>query len=623
MLRSLLALTSAFALGGATQAAEGSFEFDRTVLPITQEPFKGTIGTSIATSVPHRPEPVRAPEGAPNILVVMTDDVGFGTPSAFGGPVPTPNLDRLSADGFRFNRFHTTAVCSPTRAALLTGRNAHNAGTGELSDSGIPFPGYRGVIPRETATIARVLRDNGYNTAMFGKHHNLPGELQSAAGPFDSWPTGLGFEYFYGFLGGDVSQWEPRLYRHTSLANDAEWTGRHLDWRLASDAIRWVHNQKAAAPEKPFFMYYAPGTLHAPHHAPPEMIARFRGRFDKGWDVQREETHRRQLAAGIIPRGTALTPRPTAIPAWSSLSAQEKAYQAKLMEVAAATLAYQDEQFGRILAELERMGELDRTLVVFIEGDNGASGEATTVGTTNELGALLNGVVDTPASMSREIDRMGGPETYQNYSLGWAWAMNAPFKWAKQFPNFLGGTRNGMIMRWPAGTQARPGIRSQFSHVIDVAPTLLAAARLPAPQRVDGIQQKPLDGINLLRSVEGAPEIPRTQYFEMAGARAIYKNGWLANTTARRMPWQFTLPPEVAAEPQGWELYDLSKDFSQSRDLAVHYPSKLTELQRAFEEEAAQQRISDRRAFRQSSLGSGPKRPTRRSGRARVLERRR
>jgi arylsulfatase len=426
---------------------------------------------------------------------------------------------------------------------------------------------------------------------MFGKHHNLPGELQSAAGPFDSWPTGLGFEYFYGFLGGDVSQWEPRLYRHTSLANDAEWTGRHLDWRLASDAIRWVHNQKAAAPEKPFFMYYAPGTLHAPHHAPPEMIARFRGRFDKGWDVQREETHRRQLAAGIIPRGTALTPRPTAIPAWSSLSAQEKAYQAKLMEVAAATLAYQDEQFGRILAELERMGELDRTLVVFIEGDNGASGEATTVGTTNELGALLNGVVDTPASMSREIDRMGGPETYQNYSLGWAWAMNAPFKWAKQFPNFLGGTRNGMIMRWPAGTQARPGIRSQFSHVIDVAPTLLAAARLPAPQRVDGIQQKPLDGINLLRSVEGAPEIPRTQYFEMAGARAIYKNGWLANTTARRMPWQFTLPPEVAAEPQGWELYDLSKDFSQSRDLAVHYPSKLTELQRAFEEEARRNNV--------------------------------
>lgn len=413
-------------LGGASAAAQTA----RTNLPIPRGPFAGTIAETVEQSKPAFPPRARAPAGAPNILLLMSDDVGFGIASAFGGPVPTPNLERVAAAGQRYNRFHTTGICSPTRAALLTGRNHHNAGTGMLTNSPSGFPSYEGRIPPETATIAQMLRLNGYSTAMFGKHHNItPGE-GTPAGPFDSWPTGLGFEYFYGFLDGDVDQWSPVLYRGTNRLPDrpVDAPAELVDKRLADDAIAWIHNQKAADPDKPFFLYYAPGSLHAPHQALPEYIARFRGKFDQGWDKVREQTYARQLAAGIIPSGTKLTPRPDGIPAWDTLTAQQRAFAARSMEVAAAMLTYQDEQVGRVLAELERMGVLDTTLVALIQGDNGASGEGGPRGTLNELGHLANGINEDDAYLASTLDKQGGPDTYQLYPVGWAWAMNTPLR---------------------------------------------------------------------------------------------------------------------------------------------------------------------------------------------------
>lgn len=581
----------AWALTAATMAIAGAAhgQVDRTVLPIPAAPFDGTIAENVLDARGMAQPPIRAPQGAPNVFVMMSDDVGFAMSSAFGGPVPTPNLDRLAAQGQRYNRFHTTGICSPSRAALLTGRNHHGAGVGWLSDVPSPFPGYGGRILPETATIAEVLRHNGYSTAMFGKHHNLPANERSEAGPFGGWPTGLGFDYFYGFVSGDSDQYAPILYRGIQRVDrdgDSEGDGRLLDGRLADDAIRWIHNQKAAAPDRPFLVYMAPGSTHAPHQAPAEYIARFKGKFDAGWDIQRERTWRRQLAMGIIPKGTKLTPRPEDIPAWDSLTAGQKAFAARTMEVAAAQLAYQDAQIGRVLAELQRMGELENTLVALVIGDNGASAEAGPRGTINELRSMGRHD-ESEAWMEANIDRLGGPMTYESYPAGWSWAMNTPLRWTKQYASFLGGIRNGMILSWQ-GHVVHPGaVCDQFAHLVDIVPTVLEAAHLPMPATVDGVHQKPLDGESLLPSLaacDGAK--PRTQYFEIGGKVGLYHDGWFLSGDDGRKAWE-NLPPGGARPPMQWSLYDLTRDFSQSTDLSAKEPARLQAMMALWKQEAA------------------------------------
>lgn len=559
-------------------------EAPRSVLPVPPAPFDGTIGEGIPQSKPGSARPVRAPQGAPNVLVVMSDDVGFAMASTFGGPVPTPNMDRLAAQGQRYNRFHTTGVCSPSRAALLTGRNHHNAGVGYLSDLPVGFPGYGGRILPDTASIAQVLRLNGYNTAMFGKHHNMPATDRSEAGPFDAWPTGLGFEYYFGFVNGDSDQYTPILYRGTNRVDPREGQGKMLDRRLADDVIRYVHNQNAAAPNKPFFVYWAPGSTHAPHQAPADYIARFKGRFDQGWDKLREESYKHQLAAGVIPKGTKLTVRPPEIPAWDSLNASQKAFAARTMEVAAAQLAYQDEQIGRVLAELDRMGLSANTLVSVIQGDNGASGEAGPPGTINELRSIQTHD-ENEAWMLANTDKLGGPDVYENYPVGWAWAMNTPLRWTKQMASMLGGVRNGMVLSWPGHVAHQGAICGQFSHLIDIVPTVLDAAGLPAPDMVYGVKQKPMDGQSLIPSLSACDgSKPRTQYFEIGGKMSLYHDGWFLSGDDGRPAWEMTAGK--AERKVVWTLYNLDKDFSQSTDLSQKEPEKLKEMMGLWQQEA-------------------------------------
>lgn len=574
------------ALLGTTSALAQSA---RSVLPVPAPAFNGMIGESISQSRPGTPSPVRAPQGAPNILVLMSDDVGFAMASTFGGPVPTPNMDRLAAQGQRYNRFHTTGVCSPSRAALLTGRNHHNAGVGYLSDLPVGYPGYGGRILPETATMAQVLRLNGYNTAMFGKHHNMPASDRSEAGPFDAWPTGLGFEYFFGFVNGDSDQYSPILYRGTNRVDPREGQGQMLDQRLADDIVRYVHNQNAAAPGKPFMVYWAPGSTHAPHQAPPEYIARFKGQFDQGWDKQREATFKRQLASGIVPKGTKLTSRPAEIPAWDSLTPQQKAFAARTMEVAAAQMAFQDEQIGRVLAELDRMGLASNTLVSIIQGDNGASGEAGPPGTINELRSIQTHD-ENEAWMLANTDKLGGPDVYENYPVGWAWAMNTPLRWTKQMASMLGGVRNGMVLSWP-GHVAHPGsVCSQFSHLVDIAPTVLEAAKLPAPDRVYGVKQKALDGQSMVGSLSACDDAkPRTQYFEIGGKMGLYHDGWFLSGDDGRPAWEMTEGKE--ARKVVWTLYNLDKDFSQSTDLSTKEPEMLKEMLALWQQEATSNNV--------------------------------
>jgi arylsulfatase len=580
MMRSVLRATVATA--ALLAATPGLAEASRTTLPVPPAPFNGVIGATVAQSQPSTTplaSPVQAPAGAPNIVVFMGDDVGFSMSSTFGGPAPTPNMDRLAAMGQRYNRFNTTALCSPSRAALLTGRNHHRVGVGYLTDMPSEYPGYDVHFPASAATIATTLKLNGYNTAMFGKDHNTPHAEESAAGPFNMWPTGIGFEYFFGFVAGDIDQWEPTLYRDTNLVPEQDGPPELLDHRLASDAITWIHNQKAAAPDKPFFIYYAPGSTHAPHQAPPDWIARFKGKFDQGWDKMREETYRRQLAMGIIPPGTKLTPRPAEIPAWDSLSPTQKAFAARAMEVAAAQLAYQDAQFGRVLDELQRMGELDRTLVIVVQGDNGASAEEGPRGSINEMGFISNHIQESDAWLAANVDKLGGPQTYESYPAGWAWAMDAPFRWTKQYADMLGGIRNGMIMAWPGHAAHPGGVCAEFGHLVDVAPTLLDAAHIPAPQSVYGVRQIPYDGQSLLPSLTRCqPDKPRTQYFEMTGKIGLYKNGWFLSSEDGRTPWEATPPPGFDPAKPTWTLYDLRTDFSQSTDVAAQHPDRLKDM---------------------------------------------
>ena len=569
-----------------------------TVLPAPQEPFKGTIARTADQSTPDFPKQSKAPKGAPNIVLILTDDVGFSAASTFGGLIPTPNLDRLAASGLRYNRFHTTAMCSSTRASLLTGRNSHAVSTGTVLDMTTGFPGYWSMIPKSAATVAEILRLSGYNTAFFGKHHNVPAWQKSAAGPFDLWPTGLGFEYFYGFLGGDTDQWTPSLYRGTTPVDPPNHLpGSHehdpsyiLDRDLADDVIHWMHTQKAAGPEKPFFVYYAPGSAHAPHQAPKDWIAKFRGQFDGGWDKMREDAFARQKAMGIIPDTTDLTPRSEAIPAWDSLSADQRKVFARMMEVYAGMLAYQDAQIGRVLDEIERMGQSDNTLVMFVEGDNGASPEGGNEGSLNEIGAMAGGVEESIGWKLEMLDELGGPNTHGHFPIGWAWALDTPFQWMKTFASHLGGTRNGMVLSWPARVKDQGALRTQFHHVVDVMPTILEAAGIPLPEEVNGITQQRVDGVSMVYSFDDAKaaEHRHTQYFEMLGSLGIYHNGWMASTTPNHFPGRLRAKSNYT---YNWELYDLEKDFSQAHDLAKSEPAKLKEMEELFWKEAARNNV--------------------------------
>lgn len=590
----LLGTASSLLSGGGGRAAAPpppAAPPSRLVLPIPPRPFAGRIAPIAGASTPDPSygEPARAPAGAPNVLLIMTDDVGFGASSTFGGPIPTPTLDRLAQAGLRYNEFHTTAMCSPSRAALLTGRNHHKVGFGILSEMATGFPGYDGRLPKSAATIARVLKGNGYSTAMFGKHHNVPTDERSAAGPFDRWPNGLGFEYFYGFRDSETNQWAPALVENNQLIEPDYAHPELLDSLLADHAVHWLRDHHVNAPDRPFFVYYATGTPHAPQQAPKDWIARFHGKFDRGWDVVRQETFERQKRLGIIPPNTTLTPRTAGIPAWSSLSPARRRVYARMMEVYAAALAYGDFQIGRVIDELQAEGELDNTLVIFIEGDNGASEEGSLTGMTNQWAVAANGVKEDQPYLLSMLDKLGGPYSFENYPVGWAWAMNTPFRWAKQIASHLGGTRNGMVISWPTHVPAGGAIRPQFSHLVDIVPTILEAARVPAPVSVDGIAQQLLDGSSLVYSFgsAAAPERHRTQYFELMGNRAIYNDGWMASTTPRRPPWVMT--GSGSTDPLNdyrWELYDLKTDFSQAHNLAGSHPAKLAQLKTLWLEEA-------------------------------------
>jgi arylsulfatase A-like enzyme len=537
--------------------------------------------------VPGYPAVPVAPKGAPNVLLIMTDDVGFGASSTFGGPIPTATFDRLAARGTRFNRFHTTALCSPTRAALLTGRNAHSVGSGVITELATGNEGYSSVIPASAATIGQVLRDHGYATSWFGKNHNTPDWETGPTGPFNHWPTGFGFDYFFGFHGGDTNGWAPALIENTRTVEPPSADPTYLlDRDLADHAIGWLHQQHSTRPDQPFLLYFAPGTAHAPHHAPAEWIARFKGQFDKGWDRVREESFARQKAAGVIPADAKLTPRPVEIPAWANLSPEQQRLNAHMMEVYAAALAYSDAQIGRVIDDLATSGQLDNTIVIYIQGDNGASGEGGLQGTTNEI-AALNGQIEPLDFALSQQDKLGGPEAYNHYPVGWAWAMNAPFQWTKQIASHFGGTRNGMVLSWP-GHVARPGqVSTRFSHVIDIAPTLYEAIGITPPGIVDGVKQQPIEGHSLLGAVSrpDEPEPHRTQYFEMFGNRAIYRDGWIASSTPGRVPWVLS-GKGVDPANFAWELYDTDRDFSQATNLAGTDPKRLETMIALFDREA-------------------------------------
>src|SRR3974390_141979 len=512
----------------------------QVVLPHAEPTFKGKIGRTLKDSTPDFPKGVEAPAGAPNVFLIRTDDAGFGAASTFGGPIQTPTFQRLADNGLKYNMYHTTALCSPTRAALIAGRNHHSCASGVITEMATGYPGYNSLVPKSCGSVGEVLRENGYNTSWFGKMHNVPDWMSSKAGPFGLWPTGLGFEYFYGFIGGDSDQWHPALYENTKpIEPYVENPNYILDHDLADKAIAWVEMQHALAPKKPFLLYYATGTAHAPHHAPKEWIAKYKGQFDQGWDKVREETLARQIKLGIVPPNTKLTKRPQEIPAWDSLSADQKRLYARMMEVYAGALSHADYQIGRVLDALAESGQGDNTLVIFMMGDNGASAEGTMQGTTNEVGTAANGVKESIPFLLSMIDELAGPRTYNHYPVGWAHAMDAPMQWTKQIASHFGGTRNGMAISWPARIKDKGGLRTQFCHVIDIVPTIYGAAGITPPKTLDGVEQKPLDGTSLVYTFDKAQAVTHhgTQYFEMFGNRAIYQDGWIASTTPLRPPW--------------------------------------------------------------------------------------
>ncbi len=603
-LRGMLAGTVALAMPGVAQRANGvpgplseTETKDRSHLPMPN-----TVRTNLITYDAKNPdtkfppiEQLRPPQGSPNVLIVLIDDAGFGSSSAFGGPCQTPTLDKLAADGLRYTRFHTTALCSPTRQALLTGRNHHSTGMGGITETATGAPGYSSVRPNTMAPLAETLKLNGYSTAQFGKCHEVPVWQTSPTGPFDAWPTGGGgFEYFYGFLGGEANQWYPTLYEGTTPVENKKTPeqGYHLVTDMTDKAIKWIAQQKALTPDKPFFIYFAPGATHAPHHVPKEWADKYKGKFDQGWDKLREETFARQKQLGVIPADCQLTARNKEVPTWDEMPAAFKPVLTREMEVYAGFLEFTDYNVGRIVDMLKKLNILDDTLIYYIVGDNGASAEGSLNGCFNEM-SYFNGLqaLETPEYLTERLDKLGGPESYNHYAVGWTLAMDTPYQWTKQVASHWGGTRNGTVVHWPKGIKAKGEIRSQFTHVIDVAPTVLEAAHLPQPQSVNGIQQDPIEGTSMLYSFDNteAPERHDVQYFEIFGNRGVYYKGWSA-MTKHRTPWADLSAKVPAFDDDVWELYS-DKDWSQANNLAQQMPEKLQELQRQFLIEAARYKV--------------------------------
>lgn len=576
-----------------------SYEPDRTILPIKEPSYEAiTELDARKATAPPRFE-VKAPKNAPNVVIVLIDDQGFGASSTFGGPIYEPTADRLASEGLRFNRFHTTALCSPTRTALLTGRNHHQNNAGAIMELATAFPGNTGIRPNSIAPLAEMLRLNGYSTAMFGKYHETPPWEASVSGPYDRWPTGSGFDKFYGFIGGETNQWAPAVFDGVTRVEVHRGPDYHFTTDMTNQAINWVRAQQTLTPEKPFYIYFATGATHAPHHVPQEYIDKYKGKFDQGWDKLREETFARQKALGVVPQDAQLTARPKEIPSWDSQTPEQKRLFARQMEVFAGFAEHTDREVGRLVNALEEIDELDNTLFIYVMGDNGGSAEGGPEGTYNEMMAL-NGIVGNASQMMDHIDEWGGPSTFPHFAIGWAHATNTPFQWTKQVASHFGGTRNSMVVHWPKGIQSQGEVRSQFTHVTDIAPTVLDAAGLPFPKSVNGTKQTPFAGTSFVYAFDDADATDRhtTQYFEIFGNRGIYHDGWTASTR-HSIPWLLAENPPL--ENDVWELYHVDEDFSQANNLAESNPEKLKELQALFEKEAIANHvypIDDRRSER-------------------------
>jgi arylsulfatase A-like enzyme len=568
-------------------------------LPPPPPKFEGKIERNAAQSKPYWPPRLEPPKGAPNILLIMTDDSGFGVPSTFGGVIPTPALDRIAAMGLRYTNFNSTALCSPTRAALITGRNHHSMGFGVIAEQSTGFPGYNSIMTRDKATIGRILKDNGYRTSWFGKDHNTPTFQASQDGPFDQWPIGMGFEYFYGFVGGDANQWQPNLFRNTSeIYPYVGHPGWNLTTAMADDAIQYMNRINAVAPNQPFFIYYVPGGTHAPHHPTPEWIQKISDMhlFDKGWDELRDQIFANQKKLGVIPQDAKMTPWPhDLLKHWDELTPDEKKMFLRQVDVFAAYVAYTDHEIGRVIQQVEDMGKLDNTLIIYINGDNGTSSEGTLLGTPNEVAMFNQIMVPVEDQLKYFYDAWGTDQTYPHMAVPWAWAFDTPFSWTKQIASHFGGVRQGMTIAWPARIKDKGGIRNQFHHMIDIVPTILEAAGIPAPDVVDGIPQKPIEGVSMVytfdRGNANAPSRHHTQYFEMMGDHSIYHDGWIASTKVMRPPWVTAGP--VSQDPASfpWELYDTTKDWTQFDNVADKNPGKLKELEDLFWKEAAKYQV--------------------------------
>ena len=589
---------------GVPGAPSATTTVDGNYLPNPPSAFGGEIGLDAKDSKPYWPPQIVPPKGAPNILLIMTDDQGYGVSGTFGGVIPTPTMDRIAQMGLRYTEFHSTALCSPSRAAIITGRNHHSVGFGVISEQATGYPGYDSIIGIDNATIGEILKQNGYATSWFGKNHNTPDYQYSTAGPFDQWPTGMGFDYFYGFMGGETDQWTPFLYRNTTqIFPWRDQPGYNMITGMADDAIQYLHELNAAAPDKPFLLYYVPGGTHAPHQPTPEWIEKFKGKFDMGWNAMREQIFANQKRLGVIPASTTLTPWPDGqpeyggakLPKWDTLSADEKKLFARQAEVFAAYVAYTDHEIGRVIQAVDDMGKLDNTLVIYISGDNGTSAEGSTIGTPFDMAAIQG--IDVPvAEQLKYYDVWGSPETTPHMSVAWSWAFDTPFKWTKQIASHFGGTRQGMVIAWPKVIKDAGGIRHQFHHMIDIVPTILEATGIPAPVMVNGVAQKPIEGVSMDYTFDqanaDAPSKRATQYFEMFGNRGIYHDGWYACTTPPAGPWLMGLGkmPDVL-NGYKWELYNVAEDYSQANDLAAKNPDKLRELQELFLVEAAKYNV--------------------------------
>jgi arylsulfatase A-like enzyme len=583
-------------INGTPGSPSATTTIDGNQLPPLPPNFGGVIKEDAKDSKPYWSLSVVPPKGAPNVLLIMTDDQGYGVSGTFGGVIPTPTMDRIAKAGLRYTQFHSTALCSPTRAALITGRNHHSVGFGVIGEMSTGYPGYDSVIGPESATIGTILRDNGYATSWFGKNHNTPTYLYSAAGPFDQWPIGMGFQYFYGFMGGETDQWTPYLFRNTTQV--FPWIGKsgyNLITDMADDAISYMNGLNAAAPDKPFFLYYVPGGTHSPHQPKKEWIEKFKGKFDMGWEKMRDHIFANQKRLGVIPTNTQLTPWPDTLPKWDSLSFIQKKLYAREAEVFAAYAAYTDNEIGRVIQAVEDMGKLDNTLIIYISGDNGTSAEGTLEGTPNQMTAY-NGILKLPeAELMLHYEDWGSEKTYPHMSVAWSWAFDTPFKWTKQVASHFGGTRQGMVVSWPGHITDAGGIRTQFHHMIDVVPTILEAAGIQAPATVNGIAQKPIEGLSMAYTFDkanaNAPSKRDTQYFEMFANRGIYHDGWYACTTPPVPPWLLGTAKLPEINDYKWELYNIADDYSQYNDIAAQNSDKLHELQALFLTEAAKYQV--------------------------------